>query len=285
MFCPGCGKEIRRESRFCTHCGAPLAATPAPGPASHPAASAGYPGYPNTSQAGASPPTPGAPGHPAGGQAALTPQQKRSATIWLLVIVGVLIASIAALIIIFLAARGGGGKEGGSGNGTTETTTESEEKDVGDVEKVVAALFDSLEKKDLDALLRLMEPAFLARLEEEVGTGWRQKLTEYFMALLPSDLKIEVREMDTTINGDKARVKIADGTLAFTDEYGSKTSEDASGSELGRLELVRIGGRWYLAEDALLGIGMTVEGIEEFIAAGESEGEKGKPGECGQAGV
>lgn len=167
MFCPRCGREIRAESRFCAYCGAPIASVSQPEPSIQHSPSEGYappqqvpaapvttaaPGtdaYPQAAPPVASPPlypqaAPPMPGPEAyrqtthatagpqayGREAQVTPEQKRSAILWLLVIIGVIVISVIVLIVLFLIAKGGGKSSGQAAKPAVEASAETGSKEM-----------------------------------------------------------------------------------------------------------------------------------------------------------
>jgi len=160
------------------------------------------------------------------------------------------VAVVLVLVLVFVVFKGGADKG---------------------PEKVVENFFRALEKKDMGMLLDVMEPDFVDELEEAFSKDYQDVLEEYLFSYVPDDLKVDIRKMDTKIEGDRAEVTILEGTMTYTDEYGDKVSEEASRSDMDSLELVKIKGKWYLSSEALADMGLAIEDIEDFLR--EEEGE------------
>lgn len=273
MFCPRCGKEIKPESRFCVYCGAPVtqASPPVPPaqPPSQPPPSAAYqqPAMPPQAGAAPAPPAGGAP-HQA---QQITPQQKRSAVLWLLVIIGVIVVSVLVLIVLFLIAHQGTKKGAAQNDTTAEETLEAEAREA---EKVVRAFYDALVKKDVDKLLGLMEPQLVTELRESLGSDFKRKLAEYYFSTVPQGTKVEIREMETEVEGDRATVTITEGTLYYPDAGGGGSSVEASESGLEPLQLVKTEGKWYLTSETLADLGISVEDIQSYFSGEELAGDE-----------
>jgi hypothetical protein len=236
MNCSKCGKEIADNSVFCGHCGANLSAA---------AAQTGQP------QAYAAPPTGVAsPGGPAGIGPYDQPP-KKSPLPWILGGIGVL-AVIAIVLILVFVVFGGGGASDTSGP-----------------EQVVNDFYKALEQKDVDMLIAAMEPSFRSELEDALGKKYDQYLEGYFFAYFPEDMKVDIRKMETKIDGDTATVKVTDGTVAYTDENGEEVSEEASEGESEPLQLVRVDGKWYLAGDYLKESGFDPEELAALSDTGD----------------
>jgi len=241
MYCARCGRENPASEAFCPYCGAPLQAA-APGQSAY--------------QAPPPPPSVG-PGQALGGSpAAATPAQSAHQTLpppspknssvllWLLVILGVIAISVA--VILFLVFAGGG-------------------SEAGEVEKVARDLFRSIENKDAGLFLDLLEPSYREQLEDALGGDPEELLGEYFFSQFPDDIKVVIRKMDTDIDGDKAVVRVTDGTVTYTDEYGEKVTERASASDMDVLEMVKVKGEWYLSGSMMSDLGLGPEELKDLL--------------------
>lgn len=251
MFCEQCGKEIADNSEFCSHCGAKLGGmSQGTGEAGRPPAGAGPQAYaPPPPPAVASPP--GAPPDPTAFPPAQpgpsAPPPKRSALPWVLGIAGVLVAAAVVLVLVFVVFKGDK-KEGGSSGASGP-------------EQVVEDFYKALERQDADMLLGTFEPSFREELEEALGKNL-ERYFEMFFSFFPEDMKVEIKKMETEIEGDTARVTIVEGTMTYTDAYGEEVVEDAAEGEVEATELVRVDGKWYLSGDYLESAGFDLEEIK-----------------------
>ena len=119
------------------------------------------------------------------------------------------------------------------------------------VEAVMRDYVRVLERKDVDLLAEIMEPGFRDRLEEVVGRDWREVVEDYLFDMIPEDLRIEIAETEVSIKENRATLRVIKGTMTYTDETGEKVTERAEDSEVEDMEMVRVGGRWYLSGDWL----------------------------------
>lgn len=250
MYCSECGKEIPGDSEFCAYCGAAAQAGAAVAAAQSPTPPAYTP--PPPPAGGMAPPT-GAGAAPA--QFGPTPPRK-SPLPWILGILGVLVVGAVVVILLLGFAVGpkwfaGDDKENGNG-----AAAESPEK-------VVETFFRSFEKQDAKMMLSTMEPDFVDELEDTLGEDYVDLLEEYFFSYFPEDLKINIKKMDKTIDGNRATVNILEGTMTYVDEYGDKVTEEASEADMDAFELVKVDGKWYLSEETLIGMGFDFSGLDD----------------------
>ena len=154
------------------------------------------------------------------------------------------------LVLIFVVFKG-------DGNGGSAV-------DSSGPEKVVETFFKSLENQDAKMLVSTMEPDFVDELKSVLGTEYIQLLDEYFFEYFPEDLKVTIRKMDSKIEGDRAKVTVLEGTMAWTDEYGDKVTEEAADADMEVFELVEVDGKWYLSEDTLIDLGFDFSGLSDL---------------------
>ncbi len=278
MYCPECGKDIGPDSRFCPFCGKALsaegepAATGTGGGAQSPATPPAAPPPPFPAQDAAAPPptasqppsevyaptapqtytSPGAvpptPAGPTAQPAAYDTPGKKSPLPWILGILGAAVVAAAVLVLVFVVFKGDGGK--------TDTKA---------MERPVLDFFESLEKKDAKMLVGVMEPDFVKEFKDLLGKGLVEFLDEYFLAQAPDDLHFDIRKMKTEVQGEgRASVKIIEGTMTYTDEYGDRVSEEASDADMDSYEVVKVGGKWYLSEDTLIEMGFDFSELEDM---------------------
>ncbi|MDY6795729.1 MAG: zinc ribbon domain-containing protein [Actinomycetota bacterium] len=220
MICPRCGKNLTESSEFCTYCGAMVEPPPGGGERIEQTPTPPQDQPPPT--AGVTPPS-GAPPS--------APKPKRSTLPWILGGIGLAIVVTVALVLIFVVFGG-------------ETNTSGPEL-------VVENFYKSLEMKNVDLMLETMDPDFVAQIEAQLGPDYRELLDTYFMPFFPDDLTVDITGFDTKMEGDRAEVKIVEGAMSYTDEYGDKVTESASEGDLLALELVKLGDSWYLSTKTL----------------------------------
>ncbi len=179
--------------------------------------------------------------------------RNKSALPWILGGVGALAVIALALVLAFVVFKGGG------------------KGDASGPEQVVRDFYAALEKGDADMLVAAMEPSFREELEAAFGKKYKQDLQKVLSAFFPQDMKVEIRKMETKIDGDTAVVRVTDGTVTYTDESGEKVSEEASEGEQEPLRLVRVEGKWYLAGDYLRDSGFDPEELAFMIENAEIE--------------
>mgnify|MGYP005839235071 CR=1 FL=1 len=259
MYCPSCGKEIGTDNRFCPFCGTAVTQEESGSPPEQVVATAAPPpppaAVPPSPPGSAQPAAPLTPPPPPQGPMAPPPQEtaaqpfayaqppgKKSVLPWILGIVGVAVVAAVVLVLVFVVFKGDGGKE-----------------DISAMERPVVEFYQALERQDAKMLVGTMEPGFVEQIRDELGKSYLDLLDEYFFAEFPKDLKITIREMETEKIGEsRALVKIVDGTLTYTDEYGEKISEE---SDQEALEVVKVGGNWYISEKTLLALGFDMSGL------------------------
>ncbi|MBC7247454.1 MAG: zinc-ribbon domain-containing protein [Actinobacteria bacterium] len=269
MYCEQCGKEIPPESEFCGYCGAAVGAGASGGTPPPPTTPPAYQPQPPPPAPGTVPPAPGValPGQPyqAYQQAAPGgPATRKSALPWILGILGVVVAAAVVLVLVFVVFKGGA--------------------DTGGPEEVVKTFFKAMEKKDVNALLDIMEPDFVSRLKKALGKEYKDMLEEFLVdSYIPDDLKVDIRKMDTDIEGDRAEVTILEGTMTYTDESGDKVRLEASESDMDVIKLVKEGGKWYLSAETLEDMGLDIEDIEDYFSGYDLEDEDDYAGEDGYA--
>ena len=154
------------------------------------------------------------------------------------------------LILVFVVFKGDGGA------GAT------------DAEKVVQTFFSSLENQDASLLVSTMEPAYVEELKDILGADYISLLDDYFFMYFPDDLKIDIKKMESEVEGDRADVRIVEGTVAYTDEYGDEVVADAADMDMESFVLVKVDGKWYLSEKTLKEMGIDFTGYEDFESDG-----------------
>jgi hypothetical protein len=240
MYCRECGKEIADGSDFCGLCGADLRGA---------AQAAGQAPAPPGPQAYTPPPPPA--GAPPGEPGGYAQPPKKSPLPWILGGIGVLAVIAIVLVLVFVVFGGGG---------TSDTSGP---------EQVVNDFYTALEKGDVDMLIATMEPSFRSELEDALGKKYDQYLEDYFFAYFPEDMEVDIRKMETKIDGDTATVTVMDGTVTYTDESGKEVSEEASEGDSEPLQLVRVDGKWYLAGDYLKESGFDPEELAALSDSGD----------------
>ncbi|MEW6554913.1 MAG: zinc ribbon domain-containing protein [Actinomycetota bacterium] len=250
MYCRECGKEIADNSDFCGYCGADLRG----------AAVQAQPPAPPGPQAYVPPPPAGAPRGAPGGYAA---PLKKSPLPWVLGGIGVLAVVAIVLVLVFVVFGGDGGSDASS------------------PERVVENFYKAIEKQDVDMLLDTIEPSFREELEDALGENLDVFFGEYFFSAFPEDLKVEIRKMETEIDGDEAVVTVVDGTVTYTDEYGDKVTEEAADGEVEPTQLVKVDGKWYLSGEALRDSGIDPDELGDLDFDGE-DGDNGGDNEDGE---
>ena len=255
MFCSACGKEIAEDSGFCPYCGASVAqAAAAPQGPAVPPPSGPVPPPP----AGPVPPPPPGQGTAAPGGAPPAPPPaaapRKSSLPWIAGILGVLLAAGVAAVLVLGFAAGPKWFAGDSGP-----------------EEVVKRFFSSLEKKDARMMLGTMEPAFVEQMEPALGADYIELIQENFFTYFPDKMEFKLTKMDTKLRGDRATVRILEGTLSYIDEDGEKVVEEASETDLVEFELLKVEGKWYLSGDTLIDMGF------DFDNGGDEPGEDGDP--------
>jgi hypothetical protein len=139
--------------------------------------------------------------------------------------------------------QGGGQSNGGqSGGGTFTGKSEPE--------KVVDNYFRAMETKDARLLLSTFSPSSIAELQgqlSEVGyTSIEDFFKEFFFSSYQS-IEFQGIKYQTTIDGDKAVVKVLEGKALIVDENGNATTEDVLDAEVPvEIPMVREGGTWYI---------------------------------------
>ena len=178
------------------------------------------------------------------------PPKKKSALPWILGIVGVAVIVAVVLILVFVVFKGDGGA------------------DAADAEKVVQTFFSSLENQDASLLVSTMEPAYVEELKDILGADYISLLDDYFFMYFPDDLKIDIKKMESEVEGDRADVRIVEGTIAYSDEYGDEVVADAADMDMESFVLVKVDGKWYLSEKTLKEMGIDFTGYEDFESDG-----------------
>ena len=249
-YCPKCGSEVEPGSAFCGTCGAPAAGAAesagAPAAPSQPAA----PQAPQTSvpppppsygppappaMAAPPPPTYGPPGTPAsapyptpavsgggGGKAVL------------LALLGLLVVGGIVVLLLGFAV----GPKWFTGGGMTEQ------------EKVADNFFKAMERKDAKLLISTVAPSSLKEMKQLLDYGYYDNLEEMFEELFFSEyesMKFEGVEYQTTVNGDKATVKVVKGKLTMVDNDGKKETKDVRDADVPvDIPLIKEDGKWYI---------------------------------------
>jgi len=156
-----------------------------------------------------------------------------------------------------------------------EKGTEGAGEDISGPARVVADFYESMEKKDVDMLLGTMEPRFREELESVLGRDYRDLMSRYFMKGIPSDLRVEIREIDTRVKGDWAEVTVVEGTMSYTAENGETVREEASEADIPIFELIRQEGKWYISYSCLEELGFDLRSLKGLLEGGTEGGESG----------
>ncbi|MDD5668117.1 MAG: hypothetical protein PHS26_12540 [Actinomycetota bacterium] len=130
--------------------------------------------------------------------------------------------------------------------------------DVTAAEEVARNFLSSWEDKDADLFASTLDPSFRAELEAALD-DYYGIFFEYFFESVPDDLEIDIRKMDTRIDGDGAEVEFTDGTVTYTGEDGEKVSEEAADTDMSYVRLQKVDGEWYLAADFLEEVGFDLD--------------------------
>lgn len=257
MYCKQCGKEIPPNSEFCGYCGAAVGAkTPAETPPQAPTTPTSQPPPPPPAP-DTIPPAPGVapPGPPyqAYPQAAPGgPAPKMSALPWILGITGIMVVTAVVLVLVFVVFKGGA--------------------DTGGPDEVVKTFFKSMERRDVDMLLDIVEPDFVSQLKEAFGNDYRDTLEDFLLNYyIPEDLNVDIRKVDTKLKGDKAEVVILEGTMTYIDESGDKVSLEASKSDMDVIKLVKERGKWFLSAETLEDMDLGIEDVEDYLSGYDLE--------------
>ncbi len=136
--------------------------------------------------------------------------------------------------------------------------------EVAAAEEVARNFLASWEDKDADLLVSTFDPSFRAELESALGEYY-DLFFEHFFESVPDDLVIDIRKMDTRIDGDSAEVEFADGTMTYTDEDGDKVSEEAPETDMSYVRLQKVDGEWYLTADFLKEIGFDLDELASLM--------------------
>ena len=267
MYCSECGKGIADNSQFCGYCGATQRTDAVQaGPVGQPVAPPGPQAYaPPPPPTGAVPPAPPGPPMQAGPYA---PPPKKSPLPWVLGGIGVLAVVAIVLVLVFVVF-----------GGDDKTTTSGDNGGASNPEQVVEDFYKALEKQDAEMLIGTIEPSFRAELEDALGDDLERFFEEYFFAAFPEDLKVEIRKMDTEIDGSEAVVTVVDGTVTYTDEYGDEVSEEASDGEVDPTQLVKVDGKWYLSGEYLRDSGVDPDELKDLDLDELDESEDGDTGD------
>jgi len=191
------------------------------------------------------------------------PPAKKSPLPWILGILGVVVV-VGVVVVLLLGFAVGpkwfaGDEDGGNGGGQVTDTSGPE--------KVVETFFAAMEKQDARMMIGTMEPDFVAQLEDIFGAEYIDLFDQYFFAYFPEDLEVTIKKMDSEVSGDTAEVTIVEGTMAYTDEYGDKVTEEAADADMDAFELVKVDGKWYISENTLIDMGFDfsdLEGLEDM---------------------
>ncbi len=224
MYCSSCGKEITDDSTFCGFCGTTVPTAPV---------QSGPPAAPSVP-----PPMEAAPVAPTAPAALMqpgpfAPPPRKSALPWVLGALGLVAVAAVVLVLVFVVF-----------NNKSSVGTSGPEQ-------VVRDFYKAIEKQDAAMLLDTTDLSYRSAIKKALGQDYEQYFGDYFFTGFPEDLKVTIRKMDTKIDGDKATVRVVDGTLTYTDENGDKTSEEASAGGGDVMELVKVDGKWYLSADFL----------------------------------
>jgi len=188
---------------------------------------------------------------------AAAPKRRVSALPW--VLGGLGLVGVVALVVVLLLVLGGNGESAA-------------------VEKVVRDYCKALEDKDADLLLEVMEPDFRRELENALGKDYKDFLDDYYFPELPDDLKVRIEKMETKIRGDRATVKVLEGTMSYTGEDGRKVSLGVSESDEEEVELAKVDGKWYLAKSWLEDNGFAPDDLEALSGGGKDNSGKDSSG-------
>ncbi len=133
------------------------------------------------------------------------------------------------------------------------------------IEKVVGVLLESLEKQDLESLLSVIEPDYLKKLEDGLGEDYESMIEDGWLAFF-GEVEFGIEKLSIEIDGGQAKAKIVQGTVAYTDENGERATKEAGEYGLETIGLVKVDGKWYIAEACLKDMGLDPAILEEDAA-------------------
>jgi len=211
MFCEQCGKEVKDGSSFCTECGAQI-----PGPVEQPSAAppSTPPGQPS---AGMLPPPPMPPGTPATALAVKKPRKKMTLII-VAVVVAVLIigGGVTAIVVMTM---------GGSSPSST-----------------LDKFFTASETKNVSEVMKLVDTSYF-----ESDQSLEKIFREGVFADIPDGMTFNGLGYETTIKGDKAKVKVIKGTATYSDGGTKKTVKLSSSTSDTTFDFVKKNGVWLMS--------------------------------------
>lgn len=147
----------------------------------------------------------------------------------------VLALALASLLALTALGLTGCGKDDGKGGAA-------------DPEDVVESFFEALEDQDISAIMELIEPGELEELQDDLGSGYKSDLKDYFFDWMPDDAAFKGLKYDTDVDGAEAEVEVARARVVYEDEYGDEVSVDvATSDEPIAFELVKGKNGWYLS--------------------------------------
>jgi len=250
--CPSCDKPLKEGASFCTNCGAAVGA-PAGAAAAAPPAESTQPLPPP--QAAAAPPVPPADAAPpappgvegagagivAAGAVPPTPPRKNKAALLVGVIGGILVVAGIVVLVLWLAVW----RDGGGGGGTSDPIALAEK------------FLSAMEKGDVDAYLDCFEPGYLEDNDilESMGMDMKE-LLEMTFDMAEIELGSYALELESE-KGSEAVVVTTEGTLTIS-VMGFDQEYDLADDPM-EFVMVKEGGRWYLTQDPMPGMGTEMD--------------------------
>lgn len=268
--CVSCGAELEPGSTLCAKCGAPVQSVSE--------AQAGQ----KTLEIPTGISTPTSAGPPASSppKAAGSGHKALITALAAVAALGIAVALVLGFAVgpKWFVSKGGENAHSVSGGGGSEEAGP---------EQVVRAFYEAMQKGDASAILALVEDGNRKRLDEYArANGFSDGealLAEFINTVFPlKDLVMTDLEMETSINGDTATVRITSGKATYTGPGGKRVEEGCSdgGDVFGDagFDLVRKDGRWYIALELGGGSQSNERSGEGQSGEGQSEGGQSEEG-------